>query len=238
MNLKNILFIDIETVSEVPHFEQLSSETQQLFIEKNKYFIEHNTFQNPEELYEKRAAIYAEFGKVVCIAIGAITIENGEEKLRIKGISGTDEKQILEEFLDILQQLTQKGKELVFCGHNINEFDIPYLCRRILIHALKIPSVLNFSSKKPWEVNSIDTLHLWRFGDYKNYTSLKLLAHILGIPTSKDDIDGSQVGQVFWKENNLERIRTYCMKDVATVAQLYFRIQGKQLLSNAQIEMK
>ena len=105
----------------------------------------------------------------------------------------------------------------------------------MIINSVSLPKSLNLFGKKPWEVQHIDTMNLWRFGDFKNYTSLKLLAEVLGIPSPKDDIDGSQVAQVFYKEKNINRIVNYCEKDVLTIAQVVLRFRNEPLLDSEEI---
>lgn len=228
--LEQFLVIDIETVPQTKTFELLSEPLQQLWEHKHQMLkIEHET---SAESFEKRAGIYAEFGKIICISVGYFHKQGSEFQFRVKSFLGDDEAAILHDFSALLS----KKKAIVFSGHNIKEFDIPYLCRRMLIHKMKLPPVLDFSGRKPWEVSSIDTLHLWRFGDYKNYTSLKLLAAVLQIPSPKEDIEGKDVARVYWVESNLNRIAAYCQRDVVTVARLLLRFRNEQFeLTDAQL---
>ena len=204
--LKRCLFIDIETVSEVPHYDELSEEKQKLWSLKALQL--HRTLGLDADdidvatLYEQKAGIFSEFAKVVCISMGFLSFEDETPtKIRIKSLAGDDEKRILEDFSLILINHYNDPENSKICGHNIREFDLPFLCRRMVIHQVKFPSLLDMSGKKPWQTAHImDTLEMWRFGDYKNYTSLALLCAIFGIQTPKDDIDGSQVGRVFWEE--------------------------------------
>ncbi len=225
LSLNNILFLDIETVPLTFRYSELDPTTQKLWDEKFRF----NTQETPEQLY-KKAGIFAEFAKIICISVGFIH----EEKFRLKSFYGHDEKQLLLDFSTMLNKAYHK-KDSQLCAHNGKEFDFPFIARRLLINGLPLPSILNIAGKKPWEVAHLDTLELWRFGDYKNYTSLQLLAHIFGIPTPKDDIQGSDVGRVYWEEKNLERIVTYCQKDVLTVAQLLLRFKGLPLLQPEQL---
>jgi DNA polymerase elongation subunit (family B) len=158
-----------------------------------------------------------------------------EQMLKIKSFYGNEERELLSNFVTFCQKL--KSKKYLFCGHNIKEFDIPYICRRMLIQEFKIPEILDFQNKKPWEVQMVDTLQLWKFGDYKHYVSLDTLTTIFNVPSPKEDIDGSQVGQVYWKEDNLEKIVTYCQRDVEAVAQLFLKLNQKELLSPSQIQI-
>ena len=181
--------------------------------------------ETPEEFYE-RAGIWAEFGKIICVSVGMFT-KDQPTALRIKSFAGHDEKELLTTFCAMLKK---QPVNLILCAHNGKEFDFPYLCRRMLINSVKLPQQLEISGKKPWEINHIDTMELWKFGDYKSYTSLSLLTEIFNIPTPKDDIDGSMVGHVYWQEKALERICTYCQKDVIATAQLLRRFRGEELI--------
>lgn len=235
--LENLFLIDIETVSEKEHFNFLDDSWKELWSEKIQKSLPTGT--TAEEYYPKRAAILAEFAKVVCISFGYFKKENKNAesgyRLRIKSFCSEDEKEILARFIETLKQLHVQNHQWVFTGHNIKEFDVPFLCRRMLVNGIAIPSYINFQNMKPWETPILDTLHLWRFGDYKHYTSLKLLAAALGVPSPKDDIDGSQVGHVYWKEKDLARIAVYCQKDVLTVANVILRFKGMPLLNDEQV---
>lgn len=228
--LPNILFLDIETVPQFEFFTDLSKDTQQLFADKTQY--QRKDDLTPDEFYE-RAGIWAEFGKIICISVGYFTIKNAERQFRTKSITG-DEKQILNDFNKLIKEHFS-NPAFVFCGHNIKEFDIPYLCRRMLIHGIKIPEKLQLFGRKPWEIPHLDTLELWKFGDYKHYTSLKLLTHVLGIPSPKEDIDGSEVRNVYYNEHNIDRIAKYCERDVVAVAQILLKMRNEALLSDSEI---
>ncbi|MFN8244559.1 MAG: ribonuclease H-like domain-containing protein [Ferruginibacter sp.] len=233
IRIENLIFIDIETVPEVPEFDRLPAEWQELWTEKVQRTLPENT--TAADFYGQRAGIMAEFGKVICISMGYFRREGGAHQLRIKSFSGEDEKKLLQDFLATLQQIETANNRWSFCGHNIKEFDIPFLCRRLLINGLHIPPYLDFQNMKPWETNLVDTFQYWRFGDYKNFTSLKLLAAALGVPSPKDDIDGSMVADVYWKEKNLPRIVIYCQKDVVTVANIVLRFKNQPLLQPEQV---
>ena len=235
--LNNILFLDIETVSQHEEFEELSEQWKELWTKKAESLLRnHKDEQTVESIYE-RAAIYAEFGRIICISCGIIMGSGENKTMTVKSFYGDDEKQILGSFCEMLQKWTP-GSQKYLCAHNGKEFDFPYLCRRMVINNECIPELLSISGKRPWEVNHLDTMELWRFGDYKNFTSLNLLAHVLNIPTSKDDIDGSMVGMVYWKEKNLRRIVEYCQKDVVTMAQIYLRLIREPLIPLQNIETK
>lgn len=222
INIQKLLFIDVETVSGKQHFNELNEAMQELWMHKHR-FIPQAAELSADESYEKHAAIYAEFGKIVCISCGFLD----KNTLRLKSFYGNNETDILTDFASMLNI-----GNYTLCGHNIKEFDIPYLCRRMLINQIPLPDTLNIGGKKPWEVEMVDTLQLWKFGDYKAYTSLKLLTEIFNISTPKDDIDGSMVGKVFWEEKNIERIKTYCQKDVVSVVRLIQRWQNLPLIED------
>ena len=227
-HLKRILFIDIETASITQRWEELNENMQQLWAKKAKTIRTNNEEDAvPAKLFEEKAGIFSEFSKVVCISVGSLVFHENEWIFRLKSIADRDEKILLNNFLTILSRFEAANKEMKFCGHNIKEFDLPFLCRRMIINGIALPGPLQLNNKKPWEITHIDTLELWKFGDYKNYTSLALLAEVLGIPSPKSDIDGSMVGKVYWEEQNLERIAQYCMQDVLTTAKVYLHLTGQ-----------
>ena len=209
VNIKNVLVLDIETVPQSPSYSDLQDDWKKLWDTKSTSLVKYHEGQTNETLYP-RAGIYAEFGKIVCVSCGVIQGNDEQRKIVLKSFYGDDEKKLLTEFIDMLNKWAT-GEAKFLCAHN---------------------------GKKPWEVNHYDTLELWKFGDYKSFTSLNLLAHVLGVPTPKDDIDGSMVWEVYWKEKNLERIVTYCQKDVVTVAQILLRMNGEQLIKEENIEIK
>lgn len=233
VNLEDVLCLDIETVPQFPSFDDVPVELQKLWQRKAAN-LKRDEGVDEAAVYE-RAGIFAEFGKVICITTGFLTQKEGQRQFRLKSFYGDDERLVLEEFATLLRQihegrLKQNKPPMLLCGHNAKEFDFPYMSRRMVIHSIELPPQLDLYGKKPWEVSHLDTMELWKFGDYKNYTPLNLLAYILGIPSPKDDIDGSQVGTVYWKEKNLERIVTYCQKDVVTVMQILLRLKQESLL--------
>jgi len=233
IELENILFLDIETVPAVYNFEDLDSDWQQLWSDKTKYLQERES-KSAGELYE-RAGIYSEFGKIICISTALFYQSGSEQKLRVTSFYGKDEKALLSEFLSMLGRF-DRGGEKFLCGHNSKEFDIPYIARRSLINGLALPNMINLAGKKPWEVRHLDTMDLWKFGDYKHYTSLNLLAKLFGVPTPKGDISGADVGRVFWEEDDEERIRVYCEKDTVTVARLMQRFRNMEIIHDDYIE--
>jgi len=228
----NILFLDIETVSAEKSFDDLTEEWQNLYAHKTRFQRKDDT--TPKEFYPKQAAILAEFGKIVCISCGFLHQSGNQTEFHLKSFYGDDEKILLREFAELLNAHYNTPQHLL-CAHNGKEFDYPYIARRMLIKGIEIPPILNLAGKKPWEVQHLDTMELWKFGDYKHYTGIKLLAALFNIPTPKDDIDGSQVGHVYYEEGDLERIKIYCEKDTLTVAQLFLRYQGLPILEEKNI---
>ncbi|WP_430810673.1 MULTISPECIES: 3'-5' exonuclease [unclassified Carboxylicivirga] len=229
---EDVLFLDIETVPQLPAFDQVSPELQLLWEKKSAYFRQDD--QTAADVYG-RAGIYAEFGKIVCISVGLITTTGGRRLFRVKSFAGDNETVLLSDFADMLKKFARDVNKNI-CGHNAKEFDIPYIARRMLINGLKLPPILDVAGKKPWEVKFIDTLELWKFGDYKHYTSLNLLTTIFNIPSPKDDIDGSQVAAVYYEEHDVERIARYCEKDVLATAQLFLRFKGEDLIDEEAVE--
>jgi len=230
LNLENILFLDIETVPEVQHFSDLPKEKQELWEAKSQY--QRKEEFTAEEFYP-RAGIWAEFGKIICISVGYFNIEKENRTFRVTSFSGSEIK-LLKEFKNLIISHFSQSKHLL-CAHNGKEFDFPYISRRMIINNIELPYKLNLFGKKPWEVPHLDTLELWKFGDYKNYTSLKLMANVLNIPSPKDDIDGSEVYQVYYEGNDLDRIVNYCERDTITVAQILLRLRGDELLNDDEL---
>ena len=231
LKLENVLFLDIETVPQEEFWSKVSKNTQQLFEQKTAYQRKEEI--TAEDFYE-RAGIWAEFGKIICISVGYFVNQKDEKQLRVKSFFGDDEKETLSAFKNLLDSHFNRN-EHVLCAHNGKEFDFPYIARRMIVHGIELPKKLNLFGKKPWEVPHLDTMELWKFGDYKHYSSLKLLTTILGIPSPKDDIDGSEVAKVYYQEKNLDRIVTYCEKDTIAVAQLILRFNNEELLEESQI---
>lgn len=230
LQLENILFLDIETVPELEHFSDLDDTKKELFDLKTQY--QRREDYTAEEFYE-RAGIWAEFGKIICISVGYFTFKSDIRHFRVTTFWG-DEIKILKDFSNLLNNHFSQPQHLL-CGHNAKEFDFPFIARRMIINNISIPQKLNLFGKKPWEVPHLDTLELWKFGDYKHFTSLKLLTNVLGIPSPKGDIDGSEVARVFYQEKNIDRIITYCEKDVVAVAQIILRLRGEDLLIEEEV---
>ena len=234
-SVNNILFLDIETVPQYPDYQSMPAEAKPFWDRKASQLLKNEGRDDAETIYP-RAGIYAEFGKIVCISCGVLSGNGEERKMMIKSFSGDDEKLILSNFCDMLTRWATPEKLL--CAHNGKEFDFPYLSRRMIINQVCIPPMLNSVGKKPWEIPHLDTMEMWKFGDHKSFTSLNLLAFVLGIPTPKDDIDGSMVWNVYWNEKNIERIAVYCQKDVITAAQVYLKLSGEPLIRTEDIEYR
>lgn len=226
-HLREILFIDIETVPVAPEYALLNETMQAEWVRKAK-FVKSITDQNPDPavLFGERAGIFAEFAKVVCIGIGSLYNQDNKWEMRLKAIVNDNEKILLTDYCSILDKFASHHKGFQFCGHNIKEFDLPFLCRRMVINGTPLPGSMDTSGRKPWEVSHIDTMDMWKFGDHKNFTSLSLLAAVLGIPSPKSDLDGSMVGGVYWNDKDLARIGRYCLQDVYTTAKVYLKLKG------------
>lgn len=234
--LKDLLFIDIETVPAVPSFTELDPVWQSLFCDKISKTVPED--MKPEDSYRKKAGILAEFGKIICISTAFFYPDtDGIWHLKMKSIAGDDEVETLSIFTDLCTKLYRNNPLFQFAGHNIREFDIPYIGRRMLINQLPLPPYLKIQDKKPWELKMVDTMNWWKFGDHKNYVSLHLLATVLGIPTSKTDIDGSMVQDVYYQEKDLQRIINYCQQDVVVTANIVLRFHNLPLLKPEHIQI-
>lgn len=222
--MHNLLFLDIETVSCTQDFSMMSLEMQALWIRKAQLLHRSHDVDHVKE-FKERGAIYSEFGRIIVIAIGYVRAdEDNKWELKVKALLDEEEEDLLNHFKDLVEKFDQD--ELIFCGHNIKEFDLPYLCRRMIVNKINLPVCLNSSGKKPWEIRHLDTMEMWSFGDRKNFTSLHLLSTILGIKSSKEIMEGSEVHGRFYDENNMESIANYCRGDVSVVAQIYFRMRN------------
>ena len=232
IKLNSILFLDIETVPQEEKWEKLPKATQILFEQKTQYQRKDDV--TASDFYD-RAGIWAEFGKIICISVGYFVDVEDKKQLRVTSFFGDDEHQLLSNFKQLLDKhFTNRNN--VLCAHNGKEFDFPFIARRMIIHQIELPKKMNLFGKKPWEVPHLDTLELWKFGDYKHYTSLKLLTSILGIPSPKNDIDGSEVAKVYYQEKNLARIVNYCEKDTIAVAQVLLRFNNQEMISEKNIK--
>jgi len=242
LDITNVLFLDIETVSGHGSYDDLSDNFKKLWKIKSKSILKKYdvgvTEEEARDLYPERAGIFAEFGKIVCISVGIVVRDAATQTLsvRLKSFADHDEKKLLVDFANLISNYYWNVSKHFMCGHNLKEFDVPFMCRRMLLNGIALPRPLNISGAKPWETKHLlDTMLMWRFGDYKNYTALKLLCACFGVPSPKDDIDGSEVGRVYWKEDDLERIAVYCEKDVLAVVQLLLRYKRQPLLEGSQI---
>ena len=229
--LNKVIFLDIETVPQQKEFELLNEEQKKLWEQKAKFDSAYKSGEISLSDTYQRAGIYAEFGKIICISFGYVALEKGQRELRIKSISDKDEKNLLSKLLKLIQGF---DKDTLLCAHNGKEFDFPYICRRLLINGLKIPKILDLQNKKSWEVKHLDTMELWKFGDYKHYTSLDLLANIFNIESSKKEMDGSMVGKMYYEENNLKKIVEYCELDVWVLANVFLKLNSMDTISKAQ----
>ncbi len=243
IDIANVLFLDIETVPGYADYEELEDEMRELWYVKSRSITRKSEEELNEDeaagLYFERAGIFAEFGRIICISVGIVhrSKEDNRLRLRLKSFAGEDEAEVLQEFAKLVNQYYYDTTKYFLCGHNIKEFDIPYICRRMVVNQLDFPDPLNIAGKKPWETKHLlDTMEYWKFGDNKNFTSLRLLAAILGFPSPKDDMDGSQVGSVFWEEKDLKRIAHYCEKDVLATVQLFLRYKRMPILQEDQVQ--
>jgi DNA polymerase elongation subunit (family B) len=232
VQLEKVLFLDIETVPQTYEFEKCDPKTKELFEGKTRFM--QSDIKTVDDLYNERAGIYAEFGKIVCISVGFVHETSTGRQIRMKSFYHDDEETLLRQFKGLLDDRYNTPYHIL-CGHNAKEFDFPYICRRMLINGISLPSILDIAGKKPWEISHLDTMELWKFGDYKAYTSLALLCHVFQIPTPKDDISGADVARVYYEEKDLERIKVYCEKDVVALIQLFLRMRGNQLVEESEI---
>jgi 3'-5' exonuclease len=230
INIENILFLDIETVPLYENFDEVDDTAKLLWEKKTEY--QRREEHTPEEFYD-RAGIWAEFGKIICISVGYFVLKGDTRNFRVTSFHG-DEIKILKDFKNLLDTHFNRPYHLL-CAHNGKEFDYPFIARRMIINQITLPEKLNLFGKKPWEVPHLDTLELWKFGDYKHFTSLKLLTHILGIPSPKGDIDGSQVRDVYYNKKDIDRIINYCEKDTVAVAQVFLRFRNEDILDDNEI---
>lgn len=245
VNIEKILFLDIETVPQTYIYQDLDEDSAYHFGNKTKFFWQNKTKlaevngeemeveMLPEDVYD-RAGIYAEFGKIVCISCGFVKNTATGKQIRMKSFDHDDEETLLRQFSEMLMEHFSSPYHLL-CGHNAKEFDFPFIARRMLILGIPLPPPLDIAGKKPWEVNHLDTMELWKFGDYKHYTTLALLCHIFGIPTPKDDISGADVARVYYEEEDVARISRYCEKDVVALIQLFLKMKGDALVEEGDI---
>lgn len=237
MSYQNILFLDVETVGMKSSFDELDDRWQALWEKKAAYFMKNDPTKSAGEYFENKAAIFSEFGRVVCISFGFLHGHESDLQFKVKSFADKDERKVLSDFAAFLDKHYDELPRQKLCGHNIKEFDVPYICRRMIAHGLTLPAALNLYGKRPWEIKHlIDTMELWKFGDIKKFTSLDLLAALFDIETPKDDIDGSQVHSTFYQGDDLERIRHYCEKDVVTTARVYLRMMHRLDFDPSRVE--
>lgn len=232
INPSRIMFLDIETVPLSPDFDSMEEKLASLWDKKSQYFRSED--EDASDVFEK-AGLYSEFGKIITISVGLVTGALNNRAIRLKSFYGDDEKKLLEEFSVMLNNFCT-GKDALLCAHNGKDFDFPYIARRMMIQGLEIPQILDNAGKKPWEINLLDTMELWKFGEYKHFTSLDLLTTLFGIPTPKDDIDGSMVASVYYKEKDLNRIMKYCEKDVVALVQVFLRFRSEGMIAESNIQ--
>lgn len=237
VRLEKVLFLDVETVAAASSYEELDNDFKALWDKKASRFQNSKEDLSPADWYEQKAGIFSEFGKIVCISVGFFSEwRKDQREFRLKSFYGDDEKILLNEFSELLQNYFCNSDTNFICGHNIREFDIPYIGRRMMVNKVKIPPLINIPGKKPWEVKYLlDTMELWKFGDYKAYTSLALLAKLFGVPTPKDDIDGSMVNSTYWEGGQLDRIAAYCEKDVVATASVFLGMRGEEAIGQKEV---
>lgn len=235
ISVEEIIFIDIETVPQAPEYNGLNEKWKQLWEHKMRFHINND---EPVEVLYNRAGIYAEFGRIICISAGYVTNKNEDLFFRVKSFYDEDERTLIQDFFTALEAFAKVGKRKL-CAHNGQEFDYPYIARRALVNNLQLPKAFNIAGLKPWELKDqmIDTLQLWKFGDYKHYTSLSLMCELFNIPTPKDDIDGSQVAKIYWEEKDIERIVRYCEKDTLAVVNLLLKYKGNKVIPMEKMEI-
>lgn len=230
--MEKILFLDIETIPQYHTYSDCPQELKSLWNRKSENLKKAEN-ETAADIYN-RAGIYAEFGRIICISTGIIHENKGAPELRLKSFYGDDEKLLLTEFANLLNKHFSKS-ECKLCAHNGKEFDFPYIARRMIINNITLPVIVDTAGRKPWEVNHLDTMEMWKFGDFKSYTPLTLLAYSLGIPSPKDDIDGSMVWSVYWNDHDLDRIMIYCEKDVEALVNVYLRMKGLNIIPKNRI---
>ncbi|MFW5804078.1 MAG: 3'-5' exonuclease [bacterium] len=231
VKIEDVLFVDIETVPQYENYDLLPKKVVEFWEKKSAYF--RKPHESAKDVYN-RAGIYAEFGKIICISVAYIDYHEGNRYLKVQSFHGRIEKKILEDFWQFLAGFPRE-KNLKLCAHNGKEFDFPYIARRILLNGLKLPEILKVAGKKPWETYFIDTLELWKFGDYKHYTSLDLLSFLFNIPSPKNEIDGSMVAGIYYEDRDLDKIVKYCEKDVVAVVQLFLSFKGEPIFMTKEI---
>jgi hypothetical protein len=253
VDLTRVFFVDIETVpGHATHADlpEAFHPLWQKFCEK-RHSKELADGLSHADLFAQ-GGLYAEFGKIVCISVGMFRhLKDETLEFRVKSFASDDECEVLRGFADMLGARRPYGNRLYgattsikdrdkvdhrndpffLCAHNGREFDYGYLGRRMLICGQAIPPMLDVAGHKAWDLpHLLDTMELWKFGDNKGTISLPLLAGVFGIPSPKEDIDGSQVAQVYWQDKDLGRIVEYCEKDVIATARIFLHYAGQKEL--------
>jgi len=228
--IESIIFLDIETVSLFPNLLLADDATKKEWARK---IMKTNPTITPallDDTYKEQAALHPEFSFITCISVGMV--KGG--KVYIKNIFGFDhdEERTLEIFCETMQKIIEKMERLQpkLCAHFGKGFDYPFISKRMLVHGMTIPNILDSYGKKPWEITNLDTHEIWKMGGF-NSASLSAIAHAFGIPSPKDDIDGSQVGHVYWVDSKIDRIATYCAKDVFALINIFRCMQGSPAFS-------
>ncbi len=240
--LKQMVFIDIETIRGKKTYNDVITEnpalddywqTKHTQI-REKEPLSYGHIEDSAEMYEKMAALYPEWGQIVCISIGQIKFdEDGNPiKFTTKSFSGLYEKILLEEFNETASKIMSKYPRMQWVGHNIKGFDMPYIIKRSLINGVRVPNVFHLQKQKPWESQLIDTNDVWKFNGW-NGARLGLLTEILNIPSPKQDMDGKMVSDVFWEDGDLNRISEYCEMDINATANVMLRISGMDIITDA-----
>lgn len=240
-NIRRILFLDIESVVEVEHFLELSEDMRLLWQKKSRRHVDSENYpyfdEELEALYRDKAGIYAEFAKVICISVGYIQEQEEGPEMRIKSFGQSDEVELLRAFAHLLNEYYYDRHNQFLCGHNLKEFDVPFICRRMMIHQIPLPNLLDIAGFRPWQTHHLlDTMEMWKYGDYKHYTSLELLCAVLKVPTPKSSMSGKEVHGAYW-EGRLAEIIQYCEQDVIATARVYLRCIGQEGIPDNKISL-
>ena len=226
--ITKILFLDIETVGGCPDLESCEKFSPEIAEQFHKYYDWFNK-RFPEditldknEVFKKRAALVPEFAKIICVSM-AFVMENGEVKKQT--FSGDNEKELLIKVRNLLDRC--HNLDFYLCGHNLKNFDIPMLAKRMIINGILPSKILPDYNTKPWEVKAIDTKEIWQYGSYTSIGSLDLLCTCLGIESPKDgEITGDKVHKSYWEENKLSEISEYCEKDVNVLIEFIKKLKN------------
>lgn len=228
--ITKILFLDIETVGISEDYDTCESDNPEIAQQFSKYF---DWFQKrfPEDanvdidaknfMFRRRTALVPEFAKIVCVSVSFVT-DKGD--IKSQTFSGDDEKKVLLDSQTLLERCGKLGFYL--CGHNLKNFDIPMLAKRMVINGLLPPSILPSYDTKPWEIKAIDTKEIWQFGSYTSIGSLDLMCTCLDIPSPKDgEITGEKVHDAYWNDGKLKEIAEYCERDVKVLVDVIKKLK-------------